>query len=230
MKPQESTILKIQLICRAILFDMDGVLLDSKPSVERQWTKWANRHGLDPKAVLAVAHGVRTVETVRKLTPQLDAEQEAKSIEVGEIDDTEGLRALPGAKDMLDNLPSGAWTIVTSATRLLAEVRLKFVGLPVPSMIVTADDVRQGKPHPEPYLAGAAKLGRRPEECLVVEDAPAGIRAARIAGMKVLALATTHSVRQLAAEQPDAIVSSLADVSVHEEEQEIVIEIRAEAP
>jgi len=214
MKAPELTSPKIQITCRAVLFDMDGVLLDSVPSVERQWTIWALRHSLDPKKVLAVAHGVRTIETVRKLMPHLDAVKEAKSIELGEIQDTGGLRALPGAQEMLQILPPKQWNIVTSATRALAVARLGFVNLLVPDLIVTADDVKNGKPHPEPYLAGAARLGCDPGDCLVVEDAPAGIRAAKSAGMQALALTTTHAVPDLTAAMPDAMVRSLADVAV----------------
>jgi len=213
---------KKQLTCRAVLFDMDGVLLNSKAAVERQWTKWMLRHGL---AMASVAHGVRIIETIRKIAPHLDAEKEAIAVEQAEMQDTDGLVALPGAKELLDALPANRWTIVTSATRPLAEMRLKFVGLKVPPLMVAAEDVKHGKPHPEPYLMGAAKLGVAPEDCIVVEDAPVGIRAAKGANMQVLGLVTTHMREQVAEANPDAIVGNLADVTIHVDGDKIVFSL-----
>src|SRR5579872_3216404 len=213
---------KQQLTCRAVLFDMDGVLLNSKAAVERQWSKWMLRHGLE---MTSVAHGVRIIETIRKIAPHLDAEKEAIAVEQAEMQDTGGLVALPGAKALLEALPADRWTIVTSATRPLAEMRLKFVGLKVPPLMVAAEDVKHGKPHPEPYLMGASKLGVAPEDCIVVEDAPVGIRAAKGAGMQALGLVTTHTREQLAAANPDAIVGNLADVTIRVDGDKIVFSL-----
>ncbi len=164
---------------QAILFDLDGVLVDSTPCVSRIWTAWAVEHGLDPAHVVHVTHGQRTIDSVRELTPHLDSQAETDKIERLEIEDTEGLRALPGAMKLLASLPPDRYTIVTSGTRQLATTRLQAVGLPVPPRMITANEVSQGKPNPEPYLSGAALLGFSPETCLVFEDAPSGIRAAK---------------------------------------------------
>lgn len=223
LEVERSEVIEQQLICRAILFDMDGVLLNSKPAVERQWAKWARAHGFEPTGVLAVAHGVRIIETIRRIAPHLDAAKEATIIEQAEMQDTEGLVRLPGAQELLEALPPDRWTIVTSATRPLAEMRLRFVGLKIPQLIVTADDVKQGKPHPEPYLAGAAKLGVKPEDCLVVEDAPPGVRAAKSAGMQALGLITTHTRKEVTDAGADAVVGTLADVRVGLQDGKIVI-------
>jgi sugar-phosphatase len=138
--------------CEAILFDLDGVLVDSTPCVTRIWAAWAREHGLDPDHVVHVAHGQRTIDTVRRVAPNLDAQAETNRIERREIDDTEGLRVLPGARELLTALPSGRYTVVTSGTRQLATRRLQVVGLPVPSRMITADDVTRGKSDPDLIL------------------------------------------------------------------------------
>ncbi len=171
----------IRFACQAILFDLDGVLVDSTPCVTRVWSAWAQEHGLDAEYVVHVAHGRPTIATVREVAPHLDAQSETDRIEQREINDTDGLRVLPGAKELLAKLPVNRYTIVTSGTRQLATRRLQVAGLPVPSDMITADDITNGKPDPEPYLAGARVLGYAPDRCLVFEDAPSGIRAAKAA-------------------------------------------------
>lgn len=198
--------------CQAILFDLDGVLVDSTPCVTRIWSAWAQEHGLDPEYVVHVAHGQRTIETVRTVAPKLDAQQETDRIEQREIDDTDGLRVLPGAKELLAVLPPERFTIVTSGTRKLATKRLQVVGLPVPHKMITADDVTRGKPNPAPYLAGAAALGIEPKACLVFEDAPSGIRSAKSGGMTAVGVATTYRVGSLS--EADLIIPSLEAVRV----------------
>ncbi len=181
--------------CEAILFDLDGVLVDSTPCVTRVWSNWARQHGLDPEYVVHVAHGQRTIETVRIVAPSLDAQGETNRIEQMELDDTDGLRVLPGAAELLGKIPPERYTIVTSGTRRLATKRLQVAGLPVPAKMITADDVTRGKPDPEPYLAGARALGFDPSLCLVFEDAPSGIQAAKNAGTTAIAV-LTPSVRK----------------------------------
>ncbi len=201
-----------QFDCSAILFDLDGVLVDSTPSVTRFWRSWATQNGLDPENAVHVAHGRRTVETLRILVPQVDAEAEAIRLEKLEAHETEGVTVMPGAADLLSSLPRERWCVVTSGTRYLASRRLAVGHLPVPDVLVTSDDVEKGKPHPQPYLRGAELLGHDPLQCLVIEDAPAGISAARAAGMKVIGLTTTYKAAELSA--ADAIVANLADVKV----------------
>ena len=198
--------------CGAILFDLDGVLMDSRVAVERAWERWAAGHGIDPVAVLAEAHGRRTIDTIRAIAPLLDVDMEARLLEDAEAIDFDGVATLPGAAELLGALPSGSWTVVTSGTRTLAIGRLAHGGLPIPEQLITADDVERGKPDPQPYLAGAAALGVDPADCLVIEDAPAGIEAGKAAGMTVLALATTFQASEL--EAADYVVGSLADVAL----------------
>lgn len=198
--------------CSAILFDLDGVLVDSTRAVDREWREWAARKGVDGDAIMAIAHGVRTIEVIRRVAPHLDAETEAAAIENHEAHDQRGVTVMPGAADLLKSIPAGRWGVVTSGSRLLAQNRLQYCGLPVPGVLITSDDVTNGKPHPEPYLKGAQGLGFRAEECLVIEDAPAGIESARAGGMKVIAMASTYSETHLA--RANAVVTSFSAIYV----------------
>ena len=206
--------------CSALLFDLDGVLVDSTPAVARTWRAWAIQRHLDAEVAISKAHGRRSIETIRELAPQLDAEQENRKVERMEIEDRKGVVALPGAAHLLRILPPDRYAIVTSATRELALARLEYAGLTAPQNLISADDVRAGKPSPEPYLAGAKLLRTAAKDCLVFEDAPAGIASARAAGMRVVALQTTYSAQEL--EGADAIIKSLAAVNVAVEPDRIV--------
>lgn len=198
--------------CSAILFDLDGVLVDSTRQVDREWREWAARKGVDGDAVMAIAHGVRTIEVIRRVAPQLAAEVEAAAIENHEAHDQRGVVVMPGAMELVKSIPEGRWGVVTSGSRLLATNRLRHCGLPVPEVLVTSDDVVNGKPHPEPYLMGTERLGFRPAECLVIEDAPAGIQSAHAGGMKVIGLASTYAAGKLA--EADAVVQKLGEIQV----------------
>jgi sugar-phosphatase len=200
------------LRARALLFDLDGVLADSTASVERHWRAWAARHGLDGDALLAVVHGRRAVDTIREVTPWLDADRELAALVAAEAGDTRGVTAAPGAAALLARLPAGGWAVVTSGVRSVALARLRACGLPEPPLLVAADEIARGKPDPEGYLAAAARLGRAPAECVVLEDAPAGVAAARAAGMRCVGLATTHAAEALAG--ADLIAPSLAGLRV----------------
>jgi sugar-phosphatase len=199
--------------CSAILFDLDGVLVDSTRSVDRQWRLWAEEMNVDPEEVIRIAHGVRTIEVVRRLAPHIDADAEVIRIEKREAEDQDGVAVMPGAARLLSTIPVERWAVVTSGTRYLATARLRIGKLPAPKVLVSADDVTQGKPHPEPYLKGAQLVGISPAECVVVEDAPAGIRAAHAAGMKAIGLTSTYPPSQLS--EADAIVNSLSQMEVH---------------
>jgi sugar-phosphatase len=183
----------VEVTCSGILFDLDGVLVDSTPAVARVWTKWAIAHGLDPEETVRQAH-----ELILR----------------GELEDTEGVIPLPGARELLSSLPESQWALVTSCARPLAEVRLKVAGLPRPRNVVTCDDVRNGKPDPEPYIKGAALLGISPTKCVVFEDAPAGIRAGKGAGALVIALQTTSPDSELEEAGADWILQGYESLSV----------------
>lgn len=189
----------VEIRCKGVLFDMDGILISSIGSVERSWTKWAEMRGVDPEFARKTAHGRRAIETAALLRPDLDSEAELKLIEDIELADGEGLAVLPGVLDFLRALPADRWTVVTSATERLARQRLAQAGIPVPARLVTADDVEQGKPDPAPYLAGAALLGLLTEDCVVFEDAESGTLAGRAAGCTVIATTFSHEVESLAA-------------------------------
>jgi mannitol-1-/sugar-/sorbitol-6-phosphatase len=194
--------------CSALLFDLDGVLVDSTAYVERQWRRWATARGLRPEPFLRVCHGRRALETIRIAAPHLDAEAEVRALEPDEPD-AEPIAPLPGAVRLLSALPRGSWAVVTSGRRTSASDRLCRAGLPLPEVLVCAEDVTAGKPSPEAYLLAGRRLATAPAGCFVVEDAPAGIEAARAAGMRVLGLTTTTSSDQLAA---DVCAPSLAAV------------------
>jgi sugar-phosphatase len=189
----------VQIHCKGVLFDMDGILISSLGSVERSWTKWSLMRDVDPAYAISVTHGCRAIETVALLRPDLDSEAELRVIEDIELADGEGIAVLPGVIDLLRALPASRWTVVTSATERLARLRLAAGGIPVPERIVTAENVMDGKPHPAPYLAGAAFLGLNPEECLVFEDASSGARSGRAAGCTVVATTFSHTPKELAA-------------------------------
>ena len=198
--------------CAAILFDLDGVLVDSTGSVDRQWRAWAREHGIDEQTVVAIAHGVRSIEVIRAVAPHLDAQVEARRLEGREAADRDGVVVMPGAIDLVRTIPEDKWAVVTSGTRHLASARLKLAGIQAPKVMVAADDVVNGKPHPEPYLKAAELLGVTPAECLVIEDAPAGIRSAHAGGMKVVALASTYSTNALS--EADWVISNLGEIRV----------------
>jgi sugar-phosphatase len=203
----------IAIRCRALLFDLDGVLIDSTPAVARVWSQWAVEHGFDPEAVVHKAHGRPSRTTIRELLPNADIEHEDREVERREMDDIEGVVLLPGARQLLNSLPLECWTIATSCTRPLAEVRLRAAGLPIPKTMVTSSDVKNGKPDPEPYLKAAAKLGFAASDCIVVEDAAAGVRAGKAAGARVIAFLTTMIRRDIEDAGADWIVQNCADIA-----------------
>ncbi|MGA2991246.1 MAG: HAD family hydrolase [Candidatus Korobacteraceae bacterium] len=196
--------------CSGVLFDLDGVLVDSTPCVARVWRGWAIEHGFDPAEVIRLAHGRRAIETVEMLAPHLDSAAELRELERRELDDTEGLVRIEGGDRLLASLPPDRWAVVTSGTRRLAEKRLRIAGLPLPEKMVSADEVKLGKPDPAPFLRGAQLLGVGPAQCIAVEDAPSGIVAAHRAGMRVLAVPTTYPRAELS--EADVLLESLAQL------------------
>ncbi|NWA84342.1 HAD-IA family hydrolase [Pseudomonas sp. D2002] len=178
---------------RAFLFDMDGTLLNSIAAAERVWSIWAERHGLDVPAFLSTIHGARAIDTItRQALPGVDPEVEAQWITEAELNDVEGVVAIPGAVEFLNRLPGSQWALVTSAPKELALRRLQAAGISPPQVLVTAEDVAIGKPDPACYVLGAQRLGVRVQDCLVFEDATVGIRAGEAAGAAVVVVTSTH--------------------------------------
>jgi mannitol-1-/sugar-/sorbitol-6-phosphatase len=216
----------IAIRCSALLFDMDGVLIDSTPAVARVWTRWALERGLDPDRVVRMAHGRPSRITIRDLLPNADIDLEDREVEREEIADLDGVVLLPGARQLLDSLLPERWTIATSCTRALAEVRLQAAGLPIPKNMITSSEVKIGKPDPEPYLKAAANLGFAGADCIVVEDAPAGVRAGKAAGARVIALLTTMSRRDLEDAGADWILHSCAEITAaHDQDHGLQLEL-----
>lgn len=204
-----------QLHAAALLFDLDGVLIDSTPAVARVWTHWAIKHGFDPTEVVERAHGRPSLTTIREYLPHADHDAENRIVEHAEIEDLGGVVPLPGVLDLLASVPPIRWTIVTSCTRALAEVRIRHAGLPVPNKFITSTDIVHGKPDPEPYLKAASLLGFPASKCVVFEDAPAGIRSGKAAGAKVVAFRTTAAEPELRQAGATCIVNNCADVRVN---------------
>ena len=200
--------------CGGLLFDLDGVLADSTPAVARVWTIFANKYGFDPEETVRRAHGRPSMATIQELLPSANHIAENAVLERMEIEDIEDVVALPGAAELLHALPADKWTVVTSCTRALALVRLRAAGLPIPAQMVTSNDIVNGKPSPEPYLKGAELLGLAAADCVVVEDAPAGIRSGKAAGARVIAVQTTERDSLLREAGADWIVNTCASVSV----------------
>lgn len=201
-----------EISCAALLFDLDGVLINSTPAVARVWRQWAVEHGFNPEEVVARAHGRPSLTTIREYLPNADHRMENREVERREIGDLDGVVPLPGALDLLSSLPEDRWTIVTSCTRPLAEARIKAAALPLPWKMITSNDIQHGKPHPEPYLKGASVLGVPAEECVVLEDVPAGVRAGKSAGARVIAFTTTVKATGLKDAGADWILNNCANI------------------
>ena len=214
----------VEFRCKAFLFDLDGVLVDSRAVVERTWRRWAERHHVDPDTLLRIAHGRRTMDTLQVAVPHLALDEEVAWLDSTELQDVDGLRVVPGADRLLSVLPPGRWAIVTSCTRALANLRLESVGLPVPSVLVVSEEVRHGKPAPEGYQLGAARLGYNPADCLVLEDAPAGVMAGRSAGARVLALTTTHAAGDLVG--AEAMLADFGTLEVRAEHDALIVTVQ----
>lgn len=205
----------------AVLFDIDGTLVDSTPAVERIWETWADRHGLDLQAILRVCHGRRSEDTVALLLPADERAAAVAELEQLELESLDEVAALPATQGLLPRLPARRWAAVTSGSQRIMRARLTAAGLPVPDVLVAAEDVTAGKPAPEGYLKAAAALGVDVGRCLVVEDAPAGLAAGTAAGARTLAVATSHEAAELAA--ADAVVPDLSHVTVEAEGDRLVV-------
>ena len=209
------------LKCKAILFDLDGTLVDSATRVQRLWLDWSRKHGIDPGFLLEVMHGRRADETIRIVAPHLSLQEEFQALEEEEILDMDGVRPYSRARELLSQLSARQWAIVTSGTRRVAGARLAHVGLPAPDVFITADDVTRGKPAPDGYLLAARRLNLDPADCVVIEDAPAGIQAGKAAGMRVIAVGTTLAEEAL--NLADVVIRQLAKIKLTVSPSEIQI-------
>ncbi|PSS44484.1 HAD family hydrolase [Arthrobacter woluwensis] len=206
---------------KAILLDMDGTLVDSSAVVERLWTEWGESHGLDPERVLSVIHGRQGQESMAVLLPERDHElnlAENQAMLAREVRELDGVHGVPGAQAFLRALEGTPHALVTSATLELATARMTAAGVPLPPLMVSAEDVQNSKPHPEGFLAAARALGAAPEECVVFDDSSAGIAAARAAGMTVVGVGTAS-----AAHGPDVHVEDLTGVEVARDGEQVVL-------
>jgi sugar-phosphatase len=197
---------------KAIVFDLDGVLVDSSVSVDRQWWAWIDRNGLRERAANVSYHGKRTVDTLREFLDEATAVREAAVIEAAEAADLDGVTIMPGARALVESLPPSAWAVATSGPRALATARLRHAGLPVPGVLVGSEDVSAGKPDPQAYLLAARRLAVGLAPALAIEDAPAGIESARGAGLLTVGLASTHDAAELAAAH--YVIESLEQLTV----------------
>ncbi len=214
-----------QLTCKALLLDLDGTLIDSAPRILRVWEGWSARNGIDFEAVVSIMHGRRSVDTIRLVAPWLAAETEVAALEAEEIRDMHDVQIYPGASRLMAALQRRPHAIVTSGSRLAVEARLKYVGLSLPPVLITADEVKSGKPAPDGYLLAARRLGMDPADCLVIEDSPVGIDAGKAASMRVIGVASTHSTEELG--QADAVVEALGDVTLRAGDALIEVLVRA---
>ena len=209
---------------RALLFDMDGVLVDSTKHVDFVWRQWARENGVDEDEVMAIAHGRRSLEVLEVVAPHLATPEEVVALERRESEGVADIEILPGALSLLSSLPAWSWAVVTSAGEEIARNRLRDVGLPEPPVLVSGDDIERGKPNPDPYLAAAEALGVPPDSCIVFEDAPSGIEAAKRAGMTVIGLATTFPPEVIDA--ADAIARDLTHVHATAEDSKVEVRVR----
>jgi len=217
----------IDIYCKALLFDLDGVLIDSTPAVARVWRRWALEHGFNPDEVVSRAHGRPSLTTVREYLPDADHQTENREVERREIEDLEGVIPLPGALELLASLPEDRWTIVTSCTRPLAEVRIKAAGLPLPKKLITSNDITHGKPHPEPFLKGASVLGYPADQCVVFEDVPAGVRAGKSSGARVIAFTNTVKEPALQEAGADWVLKNCADVRLLDHGRDLTLGLKS---
>ncbi len=209
--------------CRALLFDLDGTLIDSGARIRRLWQWWAARRGVDYQSLLGVILGRTAVETIQIVAPHLVAEEEIEALETEEVSDMHDVRIYPGTLELLKRLDGARWAIVTSGSGRVANARIGHVGLPHPAVLITADEIEHGKPAPDAYLLAAKRLGVEPQDCIVIEDAPIGVAAGKAAGMRVVAVASTHAREELL--DADATLSSLDQLDVLADKAGIILRL-----
>ena len=197
----------------AVIFDLDGTLVDSSAVVERQWSIWARSHRIEPRLVMEVVHGRPSIQTMRMFRPETTLD-ESRAFDAIEAADLEGLKPVAGAREAMESCDRQQipWAIVTSGTNTMARNRLRECGFEVPPVFVTVEQTPRGKPAPDPFLRAAMLLKVDPSQCTVFEDAPPGIHAGKAANMRVIALQTTHAADHLSG--ADAVVRDLSEVEI----------------
>jgi sugar-phosphatase len=216
----------VEFRCKAFLFDMDGVLVDSRAVVERTWQRWAaERHPIDLVKLLHVAHGRKARDTLKIMAPSLATDEEVAWLDATELADVEGLSVLAGARELVSALPRDRWAIVTSCGRDLARLRLSAAGVPEPDVLVVAEEVKRGKPAPDGYRLGAERLGFAPRDCIVFEDAPAGVAAGKAAGAVVIGLTTNYAAEDL--READATIGDLRSIQVRPDRDAFVVTVQS---
>lgn len=215
-----------RIACSALLFDMDGVLVDSTPAVARVWSQWAIERGFDPQETIRRAHGRPSISTIRELLPDSDHQAENRILEQREIDDLEGVVPIPGALELLNMLSPDCWALVTSSTRPLAMARIQRAGLPMPKNFITSNDITHGKPHPEPYLKAAEMMGVKASDCVVVEDVAAGIKSGVAAGARVIGLTTTSTVKEIVGAGVHWVVKDCGAIKLDQENGHCPLKLR----
>lgn len=214
--PADST-----LTCQAILFDLDGTLIDSTDRIDRLWRWWAERHGVPFEQLDGKIHGRPAVESFHLIDPSLPIEQAIEELEAEEIGDMHDVHIIPGARELLARLDPTRWAIVTSGSPRVAHARIDYTGLPMPRVLITAGEIKRGKPAPDGYLLGARRLGFDPADCVVVEDTPVGVQAGQAAGMRVIAIAYSHPAQDLAA--ADMLVRDISDLDIRQSASHLTI-------
>lgn len=213
------------LTCQAILFDFDGVVVHSDTLYERLWKDWADEYGASYEHIISIHHGIPAVRTISIVAPHLDPVYEAEQFQYRCASDLEGLDAGAGVKEVFASLPANRWAIATSSYKRIVKSQLSHFNLPIPDVLVTIEDVKEGKPAPDPYLQAAQGLGFAPENCVVIEDSPAGIKAARAAGTRVIGMATSQPAEAL--HEADWVVNGFADLLISYQNDQIIIESRS---
>jgi len=212
------------LNCQAVLFDLDGTLVESTFFIERLWQDWGVQHGITRQRMSEVMHGRPATEIINIVAPHLSIKDEVYALEADEISRMDGMKTYAGVNELLSSLPPKQWAIVTSGSLRVASARLDYAKLPRPDIFITADDIRAGKPAPDAYILAAQRLHVSPADCVVVEDAPAGVQAGKSAGMKVIGIASSHSKEEL--KRADVVVQQLADIQLQVTGNQIRLQIK----
>ena len=207
--------------CKAILFDLDGTLIDSAARIRRLWQTWGERRGIEPESIFQVMHGRRAGEIIQMFKPHLNVENEVRDVESDEVADMHDVQPYAGALELLNSLSPEQWAIVTSGSRQVTEARLRHVKLSIPSVFITSENVQVGKPAPDGYLLAAEQLQVEPMDCVVIEDSPAGVKAGKAAGTHVIAVTSTHTRDEL--QEADSIIQQLADLKLSRLDREIIL-------